>query len=115
MMIQLDGKKLFSNDFEGFELRRAPGCCHYNFCQELSFINGPSKIISNKIEQKIELFETLDCDYEATPVPQGFIYQILIFSTWGDAYYVGLNGIEFFGAQGEPIFLTKKSNNFLFC
>ncbi|KAF7992615.1 hypothetical protein HCN44_004959 [Aphidius gifuensis] len=71
MMIELDGKKLFSDDFEGFELRRAPGC--------------------------------------STPVPQGFIYQILIFSTWGDAYYVGLNGIELFGAQGEQIFLTKKN------
>lgn len=47
MLVELDGKKLFDDDFEGFLLRRAPGSCHYNFSQELSFVNRP-KVAVNK-------------------------------------------------------------------
>ena len=48
-------------------------------------------------------------DYEAPLMPQGFVYQIVIFSTWGDPYYVGLNGIEMYDAQGHKIELNKDS------
>lgn len=41
LLVELDGKKLFDDDFEGFLLRRAPGSCHYNFSQEINFINRP--------------------------------------------------------------------------
>lgn len=52
----------------------------------------------------------MDLNYEAPWMPQGYVYQILIFSTWGDAYYVGLNRIHLFDAKGDRIKLTKKSN-----
>lgn len=29
--------------------------------------------------------------------------KITIFDTWGDQYYVGLNGIEIFNEKGEPV------------
>ena len=41
MIVKLDGKPVFDL-FDGFVLRRAPGCCHYDFVQEISFINPPS-------------------------------------------------------------------------
>ncbi|XP_063994745.1 katanin-interacting protein-like isoform X1 [Diachasmimorpha longicaudata] len=111
LMIELDGKKLFGNNFDGFIIRRAPGFCHYNFSQEISIIQRP-KTMSNNTPSKSHL-QTLDLlddiNYEAPPVPEGFVYQIVIFSSWGDAYYVGLNGIEFFDAQGRPICLNKKN------
>lgn len=42
--MELDGKKLFDDDFEGFVLRRAPGSCHYNFSQDINFINRPNTV-----------------------------------------------------------------------
>ena len=52
-----------------------------------------------------------DMDYEAPLMPQGFVYQIVIFSSWGDPYYVGLSGIEMYDAQGHKIKLTKDSKS----
>ncbi|XP_074094941.1 katanin-interacting protein-like [Cotesia typhae] len=122
MLVELDGKKLFDDDFKGFLLRRAPGSCHYNFFQELSFVNRP-KVAVNKnysasaeriIEDKFNIIKLSrdvleNSDYESPPVPQGFVYQIVLFSTWGDAYYVGLNGIELFDADKQKIHLNKKN------
>lgn len=41
--------------------------------------------------------------------PTGFVLQITIFSTWGDAYYVGLTGIELYGPDTKPITVTESS------
>lgn len=38
LFIKLDGKSIFEEDCDSFLLRRAPGNCHYNFVQEISFI-----------------------------------------------------------------------------
>ncbi|XP_053593533.1 katanin-interacting protein [Microplitis demolitor] len=121
LLVELDGKKLFDDDFEGFLLRRAPGSCHYNFSQEINFINRPKISIcknystpcKKKTEDKFNIIklskDPYNYDYESPPVPQGFVYQIVIFSTWGDAYYVGLNGIELFDTDKQKINLNKKN------
>ncbi|XP_033213105.1 protein KIAA0556-like isoform X2 [Belonocnema kinseyi] len=112
MIVRLDGKPVF-DFFDGFLLRRAPGCCQYDFVQEISFINPPTsqKILPNQHSLHIAVLPedstNNDMDYEAPLIPQGFVYQIAIFSTWGDPYYVGLNGIEMYDAQGFKIELTK--------
>lgn len=51
----------------------------------------------------------MDSNYEAPSMPQGFVYQIVIFSTWGDSYYVGLNGIQIYDNYGNEIKLTTDS------
>ena len=37
------------------------------------------------------------------------IYQLHLLSTWGDLYYVGMNGLEFYNADGNRITLTENS------
>ena len=48
-------------------------------------------------------------EYEAPMMPQGFVFQFHLLSTWGDLYYTGLNGIELYDAAGHKIPLTEKS------
>ncbi len=46
-------------------------------------------------------------------MPNGFIYEFHLHSTHGDAYYIGLNGLEFYDENGERIGLIEQSNQFL--
>ncbi len=41
------------------------------------------------------------------------IFEFQLHSTHGDAYYIGLNGLEFYDDNGERIGLTEQSNEFL--
>lgn len=46
---------------------------------------------------------TNDGDFKIPVLPYGQHLVINITSTWGDRHYVGLNGIEIFSSQGEPV------------
>ncbi|XP_036144382.1 katanin-interacting protein isoform X2 [Monomorium pharaonis] len=110
MLIKIDGKQLYDENSDGFLLRRAPGSCHYDFVQEICFVNPPTRqhfsgLISDSVES-LEEQESFDSNYEAPSMPRGFVYQIIIFSTWGDSYYVGLNGIQMYDNYGNEIELT---------
>ncbi|XP_029174067.1 protein KIAA0556-like isoform X2 [Nylanderia fulva] len=111
LLVKLDGKQLHDENLEGFLLRRAPGSCHYDFAQEINFANNPLAQVhlsdhSADLVKSSEEPASLDSNYEAPSMPQGFVYQIIIFSTWGDSYYVGLNGIQIYDNYGNEIKLT---------
>ncbi|KAK2580558.1 hypothetical protein KPH14_007687 [Odynerus spinipes] len=116
LFVKLDGKSVFEENCDSFLLRRAPGNCHYDFVQEISFIyhSDNESTLSRQLNTNItlpqeDITETISCnmDYEVPLMPQGFVYQIMVFSSWGDSYYVGLNGIQFFDINGHQIKLNK--------
>ncbi|XP_011865392.1 PREDICTED: uncharacterized protein KIAA0556-like isoform X2 [Vollenhovia emeryi] len=110
LLIKLDGKQLHDDNSDGFLLRRAPGSCHYDFAQEICFLDSPTREHvpdgATDSTKSSEELEPLDSNYEAPSMPRGFVYQIVIFSTWGDSYYVGLNGIQIYDNHGTEITLT---------
>ena len=37
------------------------------------------------------------------------MYQLQLLTTWGDPYYIGLNGLEFYDEQGVGVALNESS------
>lgn len=54
LLIKLDGKQLHDEYSDGFLLRRAPGSCHYDFVQEINFLNPPTQHFSDHISDSIK-------------------------------------------------------------
>lgn len=96
---------LTNNDL--FLLRRAPGNTHYDFVQDIKFT-----CTERDIKDEISLSSLkIDDDelYEYPLMPQGFVFQIIIFSTWGDQYYCGLNGLQLYDHMGRQLLLEQHS------
>ncbi|XP_061665648.1 katanin-interacting protein isoform X2 [Syngnathoides biaculeatus] len=100
---------------EGFLIRKGPGNCHFDFAQEILFLDYlqppadgksaeeyPNKRSAKKAEQA-------SMDYEAPIMPCGFIFQLQLLTTWGDPYYIGLNGLEFYNQNHDKISLSDNN------
>uniref|UniRef100_A0A4W3IEB6 KATNIP domain-containing protein n=1 Tax=Callorhinchus milii TaxID=7868 RepID=A0A4W3IEB6_CALMI len=83
--VTLDGCRI--SPPEGFLIRKGPGNCHFDFAQEILFID----YLQNS---------------EALPP---VIFQLQLLTSWGDPYYIGLNGLEFYDGNGEKIHLTENN------
>uniref|UniRef100_UPI00398ECB9F protein KATNIP homolog isoform X2 n=1 Tax=Pristiophorus japonicus TaxID=55135 RepID=UPI00398ECB9F len=98
---------------EGFLIRKGPGKCHFDFAQEILFIDYLQKNSEVAAKQKIgncpRNVEQASMDYEAPLMPCGFIFQLQLLTSWGDPYYIGLNGLEFHDGNGEIILLTENN------
>ncbi|CAF0857931.1 unnamed protein product [Didymodactylos carnosus] len=82
---------------QGFLIRRAPGHCYFDFCQEIIFAHAKTEYSQSKNSNT----KQNDTKY--------FIYEFHILSNHGDLYYVGLNGLEFYDENGEQIGLTENN------
>lgn len=103
LRIFLDGKTIINpyDKTDIFVLRRAPGNQHYDFVQEISF----SESLNQETPIVLSVFEG-----EQSRGIAGFVIQVVIYSTWGDEYYCGMNGVKLFNERNEEIVLEEQSN-----
>ncbi|KAM9372446.1 katanin-interacting protein [Phaethornis superciliosus] len=107
--VLLDGYSL--SPPEGFLIRKGPGNCHFDFAQEILFLDYLQPQMSKKVQRRTvsKRMEQASMDYEAPLMPCGFIFQFQLLTSWGDPYYIGLNGLELFNEHGDQILLTENN------
>ncbi|CAD5110948.1 DgyrCDS304 [Dimorphilus gyrociliatus] len=94
MKIELDGRDISPPG--GVLIRKGPGQTCFDFVQEVLFKKAPPKPVSNAF--------TSNC---RELLPSGFIVKLHLLSTWGDAYYVGLDKIALFDEGGKAVELKE--------
>ncbi|XP_065066463.1 katanin-interacting protein-like isoform X2 [Rhopilema esculentum] len=90
----------------GFLLRKGPGHCHFDFAQDILFYQEDE---SNERKEITRPKDRCTPRCENVLLPTGFVFQIRLFSTWGDPYYIGLNGLEFYNERGTKIPLDENN------
>ncbi|CAG9767417.1 unnamed protein product [Ceutorhynchus assimilis] len=80
-----------------FLLRRAPGNTFYDFVQDIRFF-----------EPNVKHHSPTDFLVSNNGI-FGFVMEIIVYSTWGDQYYCGLNGIELYDVRGEKVILEEQN------
>ncbi|TKR92951.1 hypothetical protein L596_007500 [Steinernema carpocapsae] len=76
-------------------LRKAPGYVFFDFVQDVHF-------------DKCQLLRPLTARPNTRSI-NAFIYQIRLLSSWGDEFYIGLNGIEIFNRHNQQIKLKHQN------
>ncbi|NXQ93794.1 K0556 protein, partial [Sagittarius serpentarius] len=107
--VLLDGHSISPPD--GFLIRKGPGNCHFDFAQEILFLDYLQPQLINKVQRRTgsKRMEQASMDYEAPLMPCGFVFQFQLLTSWGDPYYIGLNGLELFNEHGDQILLTENN------
>ncbi|XP_028910162.1 katanin-interacting protein isoform X3 [Ornithorhynchus anatinus] len=108
--VSLDGQCI--SPPEGFLIRKGPGNCHFDFAQEIIFVDylQPRTVAKpSRSRSDGKNVEQASMDYEAPLMPCGFIFQFQLLTSWGDPYYIGLNGLELYDEHGEKIPLSENN------
>ncbi|XP_045398806.1 katanin-interacting protein isoform X6 [Lemur catta] len=107
--VSLDG--LCVSPPEGFLIRKGPGNCHFDFAQEILFVDYLQARLLPQPARRLDRnsLERASMDYEAPLMPCGFIFQFQLLTSWGDPYYIGLTGLELYDERGEKIPLSENN------
>uniref|UniRef100_A0A8C0WQ66 KATNIP domain-containing protein n=1 Tax=Castor canadensis TaxID=51338 RepID=A0A8C0WQ66_CASCN len=93
--VSLDG--LCVSPAEGFLIRKGPGSCHFDFAQEILFVDHLQPLLPAVLR--------LSSSLTICPV----IFQFQLLTSWGDPYYIGLTGLELYDQHGEKIPLSENN------
>lgn len=99
-------KKLIEPAKPSVQMTRGPSANPSSLQVAPKRMNGPAKTPFQLFSEAHRDF-MIPCD----PGPVGFRLKIRLYSTWADRHYIGLNGIEFFDAEGDPIKVQNPSLN----
>ncbi|XP_030841044.1 protein KIAA0556 [Strongylocentrotus purpuratus] len=114
--VWIDGQQV--SPAEGYLIRKGPGKCYFDFAQDISFVSQTNwqavvgrqqRAVPDSLRQSQVALEVPSQEYIPMHMPCGFVFQLQLLSTYGDLYYVGLNGLEFYDAQGEKMELTESN------
>ncbi|XP_012866592.1 PREDICTED: uncharacterized protein KIAA0556 homolog [Dipodomys ordii] len=96
---------------EGFLIRKGPGNCHFDFAQEILFVDHLRAPLPPPPARRLDWksLERSSMDYEAPLMPCGFIFQFRLLTSWGDPYYIGLTGLELYDERGDKIPLSENN------
>ncbi|XP_041473507.1 katanin-interacting protein-like isoform X2 [Lytechinus variegatus] len=114
--VWIDGQEVSPS--QGYLIRKGPGKCYFDFAQDISFVSRTNwqasvgrqqRVVPDSLRQSQVALEVPSQEYIPMHMPCGFVFQLQLLSTYGDLYYVGLNGLEFYDAQGEKMELTESN------
>ncbi len=109
--ISADGKTLFR-----CLLRQGPGCDGVRFQQDVLFgdlldifggnrgaFSAPSSLHANRVRPTSYITPAIRQDCETPLLPTGMLWRFTLLDNYNDQYFVGLDAIEFFDAEGRLI------------
>ena len=91
-----------------FNVRRAPSCASFDYKQVL-VLGKPHAMEAADLMEKggrklnFKKCQYLRQDYETPFLPAGQLVKMVIHSSWGDPYYVGLDAFEILSVEGRAV------------
>ncbi|KFP11617.1 Uncharacterized protein KIAA0556, partial [Egretta garzetta] len=108
--VLLDGHSI--SPPEGFLIRKGPGNCHFDFAQEILFLDYLQPQLTNKVQRSTvssQLLKARVSKFSLIAFCFLVVFQFQLLTSWGDPYYIGLNGLELFNEHGDQILLTENN------